>query len=272
MNPAQIQFEKNLNADLVKKLHSVLPSDVSKVQHYYVLPGKSSRGLQNGPKSNLHNGITVLVLHREVEGKFLNPIYTYVVCSKTDHFSRVVGHNLVMEKAIKFLELGSISFDTCDNFYCESKENNNEVLAKDVLRRIANKITNSLHRIPQEQKKEKTLPTSKELEKKLTEIVGPVEKIVYKHFTDTSIPRYLQHTYSSKNIVSGITFVSVFLSNGDVITSATICSAEDNFSRETGRQYALFNLITGKKDKIIEMVKRVNLPKVNQFMLEKGIK
>lgn len=282
MNQTEIEFEKDLNPKLYEELLKYLPSSVTKVQHFFVLPQKSSRGLQHGPKSKLHNGITVLVLHRAENDKNLTPVFCSVTCDLTDSFSRIVGHNLVVEKATKLLkesEDNIYSFNTCGNFYRqpslgEEVDNPNGVLAKDVYRRIANKLVCDLKR-KQKQKTEEVvelLPTSKELELTLkTGSTLKVDKVVYKHF---SLPtRYSQFRKLHNRIFesSGVTLATMFLSDGTQITSGSICSKADNFCKETGRQLALLNFVNGKSAKVLKQIKRLNHRGILEFMTEKNI-
>lgn len=263
MKPSQLQFEKQLNLDLRLKFSELLPDEITKVTHHFVMPTISCRGLKNVQRLKHAKGLTLLLLHRE--GK--SPLFTYVVCDNEDTFSRLVGHNFVYEKAIALLK--NKSWDKFE--YINNAINDKGEVVKDVAVKIANKVVNRLN-APPKTKEVKRIPSSSEV---LNIVKGSkdldIATVFFKHFNYQPYGYYPDHLKPSNiRFYGAVTFVTVVLKNGELLRGVAICQPTDNFSREQGRLFALQSIAKQSSKRLLTQVKNLNILEINQFMNDKG--
>lgn len=262
MKPSQLQFEKQLNLDLRLKFSELLPDEITKVKHHFVMPSVSRRGLKNVQRLKHAKGLTVLILFRGINQ---SPLFTYSVCSNEDNFSRIVGQNEVYQRALTILKNeGLEGFQTIDNSINEKGE-----VVSDVSIKIANTITSQLN-TKKDKKQPVVLPTAVSVLETLN-ASHEIEKVYYKHFNRQAVSCYpLNVHYQGLRWYGAVTFVTVVLKNGELLRGVAICQPTDNFSREQGRLFALQSIAKQSSKRLLTQVKNLNILEINQFMNDKG--
>ena len=266
-----LSLERKIEKDLDIELKNLLDleqngSGTYKPQVFFVMPSKSSRGLQHAPRSSKFKALTVLVLYKDDN---TIPRYLYSVCDNEDHFSRVVGRTTVKEKAIKILKSSSLSsLPFADNTL------NQGSVVTDYFRKITNKIFNEeviKHNACNEIQKESKLDNLESSASIIARLNNLGLTVKFKHFNFSN-----QNPFPivPPKYKGGITLVSVTNTNANVTTtSAAICVESDNFNKETGRQISLLNFLEHKSEMMMEKVKQKfgSHPDVKEFLISKGL-